>query len=55
MDPESLEVRCVNCAIPDESERERTITNALRELARTFELEHGRRPRSVQEFIDWME
>jgi len=55
IDPESLEALCLGCAIPDESERERTVTKALRELARTFEKEHGRRPQSVQEFTDWME
>jgi hypothetical protein len=54
MDPESLKVRCLNCAFPDESERERVATDAVRELMRQCEQDLGRRPRSVSEFSEWV-
>jgi hypothetical protein len=44
IDPESLKVLCLNCLIPDESERERVTTDAVRELMRRFEKEHGDGP-----------
>jgi hypothetical protein len=55
IDPESLAVRCLACAFPDESERERVTTNAVRELMRRFEREHGRRSESLDEFIAWID
>jgi hypothetical protein len=54
MDPDSLRVLCLACAIPDESERERLTTHAVRELMRRFEKDLGRRPASVREFMDWV-
>lgn len=54
IDPESLAVRCLACAIPDESERERVTSDAIRELMRRFEREQGRRPESVTEFSRWV-
>lgn len=53
IDPQTLEVKCLRCAFPSESERERITTDAVRELMRRFEREQGRRPVSVREFMDW--
>jgi hypothetical protein len=55
IDPESLAVRCLACAIPDESERERVTTDAIRKLMRRCEEDLGRRPESVAEFSKWVE
>jgi hypothetical protein len=46
---------CLNCLIPDELERERVTTDAIRELMRRFEKEQGRRPESIAEFSKWVE
>ena len=54
MDPDSLRVLCLACAFPDEDERERVTTNAVRELMRRCEKDLGRRPASVPEFSDWV-
>jgi hypothetical protein len=55
MDPETLKVRCLNCAIPDESERERLTTDAVRDMMRRCEQDLGRRPASVREFSEWVD
>jgi hypothetical protein len=52
IDPESLGVLCLVCAFPDESERERVATDAIRELMRRFESEQGRRTESIREFVE---
>ena len=55
LDPKTLKALCLSCAIPDESERERVMTDAIRELLRQCEEDLGRRPRSVSEFSEWVE
>lgn len=40
---------------PNESERERITTDAVRELMLRFEGEKGRRPESIAEFSAWVE
>ncbi len=52
LDPETLRVLCLTCAIPDESERERIITDAVRGMMRECEEALGRRP-STEEFMGW--
>ena len=54
IDPETLRVLCLVCAFPDESERERMTTNAVRELMRRCEQDLGHPPASVREFMDWV-
>jgi hypothetical protein len=41
LDPKTLKALCLSCAIPDESERERVITDAIRELMRQCEKDWG--------------
>jgi hypothetical protein len=55
MDPDSLRVLCLACAIPDESERERITTDSIRELMRRCEKALGHRPASIRELVRWAE
>lgn len=55
MDPDSLRVLCLACAIPDESERERLLSNAIRDLILRCEKALGRRPASIRELVKWAE
>jgi hypothetical protein len=55
IDRETLKALCLACLIPDESERERVTTDAIRELMRRFEREQGRRSESIAEFSAWVE
>lgn len=55
LDPKTLKALCLSCAIPDESDRERVMTEAVRDLMRRCEQDLGRRPESVREFMGWIE
>ena len=46
---------CLVCAVPEESDRERIATDAVRELMLRFAREQGRRPESIAEFSKWVE
>ena len=52
LDPKTLKALCLACAIPDESERERIVTDAVRQMMRRCEEALGDRP-SLSEFMDW--
>jgi hypothetical protein len=55
LDPKTLKALCLSCAIRDESERERVLTDAIRELMRQCEKALGRRPVSIPELVKWAE
>ena len=52
-DPRTGKVLCLQCALPNEDQRERVTSEAVAELLRRFERENGRRPQSLQELAQW--
>jgi hypothetical protein len=55
LDPKTLKALCLYCAIPDEAERERVMTDAIRELMRQCEQDLGHPPASIREFSEWVD